>query len=313
MKLLLVALLVAAVVLIIYSKNCCRPSTSGTMSPAELAATQFEPDTVLATVHGEAVTLEQLEGQLKNLSAQYRTMFERQKHEFLDELITRKLLVNEARRQRVSQTPEYDTAMAEHAAHPGHEEHVLVDVLLRTQVFRTVQVSDDDLRAFYEEHKAQLPGNPSFEEAKEMLAPSVRQQKQYEAVMEYLESLRASAAITRNEAWVEAQKKLAADNPLDEALSSGKPVLADFGQSTCIPCKMMKPILDELSVELKDRVHVLILDTRDYGHLARKHRIRIIPTQIFFDAWANEVFRHEGFMSKDDILVKLRELEILQE
>ena len=103
---------------------------------------------------------------------------------------------------------------------------------------------------------------------------------------------------------------MAADNPLDKALASGKPVLADFGRGTCIPCKMMKPILDKLAEELKGKVHVLILDTGDYGYLARRVRIRVIPTQIFYDASARELFRHEGFMAKEDILQKFAELNI---
>ncbi len=103
---------------------------------------------------------------------------------------------------------------------------------------------------------------------------------------------------------------VAADNPLDRALTSGKPTLADFGRGTCIPCKMMQPILDELEKELKGRVHVLVLDTRDYGDLARRHGVRIIPTQIFFDAAGKEMFRHEGFMSREEILAKLEELRI---
>lgn len=102
----------------------------------------------------------------------------------------------------------------------------------------------------------------------------------------------------------------AADNPLDRALNSGKPVLADFGRGMCIPCKIMKPILDKLADELKGKVHVLILDTGDYAYLARRHRIRVIPTQIFFDDAGKEIFRHEGFMSGEDILAKWKELDV---
>ncbi|OGN89952.1 MAG: hypothetical protein A2158_02195, partial [Chloroflexi bacterium RBG_13_46_14] len=41
---------------------------------------------------------------------------------------------------------------------------------------------------------------------------------------------------------------------LEEALSSGKATLAEFGSNTCIPCKQMKPILEQLAVEYKDKV-----------------------------------------------------------
>jgi len=267
---------------------------------------------VLATVAGEPITLEQLGHELAGLPARYQATYERQKDGFLEELIVRKLLLLEAERNKVSELPEYDAAISEHADHPGHEEHVLIDVLLRTQVLNSVEVSDEDLRAFYDAHKDELPGNPSFEDARGMLGPSVLQQKQYEAVMTYIDSLKHGAdEVTRNQAWIEAQKTVAADNPLDHALASAQPVLADFGRGTCIPCKIMQPILEELKQELKGKVHVLILDTDEYGYLASRYRIRIIPTQIFFDAAANEVERHQGFMSKEDIVAKLRELGMM--
>jgi len=40
------------------------------------------------------------------------------------------------------------------------------------------------------------------------------------------------------------------------------------------------------------------------------HGIRIIPTQIFFDAEGNELFRHEGFFAREDILAKWKELGV---
>ena len=69
----------------------------------------------------------------------------------------------------------------------------------------------------------------------------------------------------------------------------------------CIPCKAMAPILKELSDEYKDRVIIKIIEIDQESGLTKANRIRLIPTQIFFDAKNQEVFRHEGFMSKEDI------------
>ena len=63
----------------------------------------------------------------------------------------------------------------------------------------------------------------------------------------------------------------------------------------------MAPILKELSEEYKDRVIIKILEIDQEAPLTTANRIRLIPTQIFFDAKNREVLRHEGFMSKDDI------------
>ncbi len=79
------------------------------------------------------------------------------------------------------------------------------------------------------------------------------------------------------------------------------PKLLDFGRGKCIPCKAMAPILKELSEEYKDRVIIKIIEIDQERNLTETNRIRLIPTQIFFDAKNKEVLRHEGFMSKDDI------------
>ena len=79
------------------------------------------------------------------------------------------------------------------------------------------------------------------------------------------------------------------------------PKLLDFGRGKCIPCKAMAPILRELSEEYKDRVIIKIIEIDQERGLTTANRIRLIPTQIFFDAKNREVLRHEGFMSKDDI------------
>jgi thioredoxin 1 len=79
------------------------------------------------------------------------------------------------------------------------------------------------------------------------------------------------------------------------------PKLLDFGAGTCIPCKKMAPILQELSEEYKGRVVIKIIEVYQERELTRTNGIRLIPTQIFFDAKNQEVFRHEGFMDKEQI------------
>jgi len=79
------------------------------------------------------------------------------------------------------------------------------------------------------------------------------------------------------------------------------PKLLDFGRGICIPCKAMAPILKELSEEYKGRVIIKIIEVYEEKELTRINRIRLIPTQIFFDAKNQEFFRHEGFMDKEQI------------
>ena len=86
-----------------------------------------------------------------------------------------------------------------------------------------------------------------------------------------------------------------------EIAQSPLPKLLDFGAGKCIPCKKMAPILKELSDEYKGRVVIKIIEVYEEQELTQVNRIRLIPTQIFFDSKNKEVFRHEGFMDKEQI------------
>jgi thioredoxin 1 len=63
----------------------------------------------------------------------------------------------------------------------------------------------------------------------------------------------------------------------------------------------MAPILKELSEEYKGRVVIKIIEIYEDRELTEANKIRLIPTQIFFDSKNQEVFRHEGFMDKEQI------------
>ncbi len=89
--------------------------------------------------------------------------------------------------------------------------------------------------------------------------------------------------------------------------SKGLPRMVDLGADKCIPCKMMAPILEELKSEYDGRLIVEFIDVWKNPDEAPKYGIKLIPTQIFFDASGKELFRHEGFISKEDILSKWKE------
>ena len=88
------------------------------------------------------------------------------------------------------------------------------------------------------------------------------------------------------------------------------PRLLDLGSDQCIPCKMMAPILEELKEEYGSVFEVEVIDVRKNREVGMDYAIRVIPTQIFFDASGKEVFRNQGFMSKEDILRKWLELGV---
>jgi thioredoxin 1 len=92
---------------------------------------------------------------------------------------------------------------------------------------------------------------------------------------------------------------------------SAKPTLprfVDLGADKCIPCKMMTPILAELAKEYAGQLDVLFIDVWKNREEGKRYGIRVIPTQILYGADGKELFRHEGFYAKKDILAKWKEL-----
>lgn len=95
----------------------------------------------------------------------------------------------------------------------------------------------------------------------------------------------------------------------DSVIGKGKPVLLELGSHGCIPCDKMMPVLQELADEQDDFV-VSFVDVKAVTGKSEQYNIELIPTQIFFDAEGNELFRHVGFYPKEDILAKWIELGI---
>jgi FKBP-type peptidyl-prolyl cis-trans isomerase 2 len=98
--------------------------------------------------------------------------------------------------------------------------------------------------------------------------------------------------------------------PLEQALSNGRPTLAEFGSSTCVPCKQMKPILKELAVDYQDKLNVVIVEVYEQRALTQQYGIMAIPTQIVFDSNGQEITRHVGFWAKEEIITQFKEMGV---
>ena len=88
------------------------------------------------------------------------------------------------------------------------------------------------------------------------------------------------------------------------------PKLVDLGADKCIPCKMMIPVLADLKTNYVRQLEVEFIDVWKNPDAGKPYKINLIPTQIFYDAAGKELFRHEGFFSKKDILAKWKELGV---
>ena len=88
------------------------------------------------------------------------------------------------------------------------------------------------------------------------------------------------------------------------------PRLVDLGADKCIPCKAMAPILEAMKKEYAGVLDVEFIDVWKNPGAGKTYGVKLIPTQIFFDAEGKERFRHEGFFSREDILKKWKELGV---
>ena len=119
---------------------------------------------------------------------------------------------------------------------------------------------------------------------------------------------REKAEVKENPAL--SSEKIASTKDSSEITAQNLPALIDLGRGTCKACKMMLPILQELQEEYKGRAIIQIIDIRYKPEPARFYKIRLIPTQIFFDSKGKEIYRHEGFMDKSSIEQKLLEIGV---
>lgn len=100
----------------------------------------------------------------------------------------------------------------------------------------------------------------------------------------------------------------AAAHGTEQLTGNGRPVLIDLGADMCEACKRMAPILEELKIQYAGVLDVYFLDVHKNPALGSLYGIRGIPTQIFYGPSGEELLRHEGFYSEQDILEKWREL-----
>lgn len=85
-----------------------------------------------------------------------------------------------------------------------------------------------------------------------------------------------------------------------EVLNSDKPVLVDFNADWCGPCRMMRPVLDELAAE-RDDIKVVSINIDDEDELAEDNDISSIPCLVVYKN-GKETARNVGLVPKDAVI-----------
>ena len=91
------------------------------------------------------------------------------------------------------------------------------------------------------------------------------------------------------------------EKKFEEVIKTDKPVLIDFWASWCGPCRMMSPVIDEISEEMGEKVKVCKINIDEEKNLAVKFNVMSIPTFIVLKE-GKEVGRSIGVQDKSEIM-----------
>lgn len=90
----------------------------------------------------------------------------------------------------------------------------------------------------------------------------------------------------------------------NEAINNNSLVLFDFFATWCGPCKMLSPIIDEISKQYPS-ILVIKINVDNAQELAQANNILSIPTIILY-ANGKNIFQHVGFIDKNQLILQLK-------
>jgi thiol-disulfide isomerase/thioredoxin len=215
------------------------------------------------------------------------------KFSLLEEHATNRILLQEAKKAGIKENEP--------------EEEIISKFL--AQKAPQVTVTETELRQFYAQSKDSLGGLP-FEQVKDTLEGYLIDEKKQQVIRAYILELGRQIPILIDAKWVENQNRLAKDNPVDRARSSGKPTLVEFGATGCVPCDMMQPVLENLRKKYQDRLNIVFVHVGEEQILGTRYGITSIPVQAFFDRSGKEIFRHTGFFPQEEVEKRLIEIGV---
>ena len=256
---------------------------------------------MIAVINDRKITVAQFDRELSKIPSPFQEVFREEPKQYLEQVIMKEVLLQEANRLGVKGDP---------GVKPEDAEMSVIQNLLKKEVFDKVQVDPKEVEELYKQHKDQM-GKKSLNEVAPMIEAAIREAKGKEKMEEYVASLKNKAKVEVDENRLKDITSLPpATNTKEEfaqAIKNGKPMVVDFGSNSCLPCRQIRPILKEIEKEYTGKAQILILDVYKYQDLAKEYRVQLIPTLVFFDKGGKEVFRHVGAWDKDSIVNKLKE------
>jgi thiol-disulfide isomerase/thioredoxin len=267
--------------------------TMGALSYAQLNQL---PEGILLKAEGVEIKADAIAKTIDSQPQQAQEEFKKNAFFILEQEATKQLLLSLAKKSLLQPKVEIPK-----------EDNAIIQQFFETAVFKTVEVTDTEIKDFYEKNK-DMCGGATLDQIKSSLKEYVLGQKKQQMASDYIRDLGKQVPIAVSESWTKQQAALAFDNPVDKARKSGKLSMVDFGATGCKPCDMMTPILETLRKKYEGKVNVLFVHVREQQILASRYGVQSIPIQVFFDKDGKEVFRHNGFFPQEEIEKKFKEL-----
>ena len=96
--------------------------------------------------------------------------------------------------------------------------------------------------------------------------------------------------------------------PVAQSAPNTLVTFVELGSVSCVPCRMMQPIMRDIENTYQGQVKVVFHDvwTEEGKPFVETFGVRVIPTQVFLDSKGVEYFRHEGYFPKDQLVAVLK-------
>ena len=264
---------------------------SGALRDAELADLGGD---IVAASESISVTRKDIEEQIGKAPASVRDQMRRYPVYVLEQHITRQLTMLEAGK------------WAKEAGRDLSSGDVLVQSYLDAQLPK-LTVTDKEAEDFYKE-RAKLFGGLPYDRVKDAVVGFMMDEKKREAEDRFKAGVSRRHKVKVSASWLASEREKWAANPVESARVSGKPSFVNFGVIGC--CDKMYPIIQDVRAAYGRKINVVFVHVGQEEVLSNLYGVSEIPVQVFFDKDGKQLFRHTGFLAKDQIAAKLSEMGV---